>query len=186
MKPDAACLEEFEDYILGYRDGIPKTPEWAAYYSGVPSYTIKALARHGNRPEGAAIASGSEDDLCDLVAKAESLRLDPLARPTRAAAALPAGFIGGTVYDYETDEVLEGAVVTISRATNGEAASAAGGGQDGLTLVTDGFGAFHVDGPDQGAYLISIERPGYQPGHWGPVPGGGEMTGYPLFTGVTG
>ena len=161
----------------------PRLPEWAAYYTGVPSYTIKALARHRGRPEGEAIASGSEDDLCDLVAKAESLRLDPLARPAPVAAALPAGFIGGTVYDYETDEVIEGAVVTISRVTNGEAASAAGGSEAGLKVVTDDFGVFHADGQDHGEYLVSIEKKGYSPRRWGPVEihDDAELVGFPMF-----
>ena len=37
--------ENFEYYVLGKEDGVPKTPKWAAEICGVPSYTIKALAR---------------------------------------------------------------------------------------------------------------------------------------------
>jgi len=37
--------ESYEDYILGRRDGIPKTPEWASYFTGVPAYTIARIAR---------------------------------------------------------------------------------------------------------------------------------------------
>jgi anaerobic selenocysteine-containing dehydrogenase len=36
---------EFKDYVLGKEDGIPKTPRWASEITGVPSRTIKALAR---------------------------------------------------------------------------------------------------------------------------------------------
>jgi molybdopterin guanine dinucleotide-containing S/N-oxide reductase-like protein len=38
-------FEEFKKYVLGDEDGIPKTPKWAAERCGVPSRTIKALAR---------------------------------------------------------------------------------------------------------------------------------------------
>lgn len=38
-------FEEFKKYVLGEEDGIPKTPKWAEQITGVPSRTIKALAR---------------------------------------------------------------------------------------------------------------------------------------------
>ncbi|MFC1901860.1 molybdopterin-dependent oxidoreductase [Chloroflexota bacterium] len=41
----AVGFEKFEDYVLGKEDGVPKTPAWAAERCGVPSRTIKALAR---------------------------------------------------------------------------------------------------------------------------------------------
>lgn len=34
----------FEDYVMGKEDGIPKTPEWASPKCGIPEWTIKALA----------------------------------------------------------------------------------------------------------------------------------------------
>ena len=55
-------FDKFEDYVLGKKDGIPKTPEWASEKCGVPEWTIKALARdwankvtsliHGNAGPG--------------------------------------------------------------------------------------------------------------------------------------
>ena len=38
-------FDKFADYVLGKEDGIPKTPNWAAELTGVPSRIIKALAR---------------------------------------------------------------------------------------------------------------------------------------------
>jgi len=38
-------MDKIEDYVLGKVDGVPKTPKWASEKCGVPSYTIKALAR---------------------------------------------------------------------------------------------------------------------------------------------
>ncbi|MCV6636639.1 molybdopterin-dependent oxidoreductase [Candidatus Albibeggiatoa sp. nov. NOAA] len=37
--------ESFKDYIMGFSDGIAKTPEWAAEICGVPAEDIKKLAK---------------------------------------------------------------------------------------------------------------------------------------------
>jgi trimethylamine-N-oxide reductase (cytochrome c) len=37
-------FDEFQEYVLGKEDRIPKTPEWAAEITGVPARIIKALA----------------------------------------------------------------------------------------------------------------------------------------------
>jgi trimethylamine-N-oxide reductase (cytochrome c) len=41
-------FDKFQEYVLGQEDGIPKTPAWAAEKTGVPEWTIKALARDWN------------------------------------------------------------------------------------------------------------------------------------------
>ena len=47
LKTHATGEAPFYNYVLGKaEDGIPKTPKWAEEKCGVPSYTIKALARH--------------------------------------------------------------------------------------------------------------------------------------------
>ncbi|MFC2070880.1 molybdopterin-dependent oxidoreductase [Chloroflexota bacterium] len=38
-------FDKFEEYVLGKEDGIPKTADWAADITGIPTFTIKALAR---------------------------------------------------------------------------------------------------------------------------------------------
>lgn len=38
-------LESYSDYILGIRDGIPKTPQWAEKITQVPAGTIARIAR---------------------------------------------------------------------------------------------------------------------------------------------
>jgi molybdopterin guanine dinucleotide-containing S/N-oxide reductase-like protein len=44
LKTHAYGVDKFEDYVTGKEDGVPKTPEWAAAITGVPSRIIKALA----------------------------------------------------------------------------------------------------------------------------------------------
>ncbi|MDR1816230.1 MAG: molybdopterin-dependent oxidoreductase [Clostridiales Family XIII bacterium] len=47
VKTHVVGEEPFFDYVLGKaEDGTPKTPKWASGICGVPSWTIKALARH--------------------------------------------------------------------------------------------------------------------------------------------
>jgi len=38
-------FENFKDYILGGKDGIPKTPKWAGEITGVSASTIESIAR---------------------------------------------------------------------------------------------------------------------------------------------
>jgi molybdopterin guanine dinucleotide-containing S/N-oxide reductase-like protein len=45
LKTHTIGFEMFRDYVLGEEDGVPKTPEWSSTLCGVPSHTIKALAR---------------------------------------------------------------------------------------------------------------------------------------------
>jgi len=43
----AGCedAESYSDYVLGLRDGVPRTPEWAEAITGVPRETIARIAR---------------------------------------------------------------------------------------------------------------------------------------------
>ena len=46
LKTHSVGFENWAYYVMGGEDGIPKTPKWAESRCGVPSYTIKALARY--------------------------------------------------------------------------------------------------------------------------------------------
>lgn len=45
MPPGAEGEESYADYLLGRRDGVPKTPEWAEAITTVPRETIARIAR---------------------------------------------------------------------------------------------------------------------------------------------
>jgi anaerobic dimethyl sulfoxide reductase subunit A len=45
MPAGAENAESYSDYLLGLRDGVPKTPEWAAAITAVPAGTIVRIAR---------------------------------------------------------------------------------------------------------------------------------------------
>ena len=45
MPPGCETEESYRDYLLGARDGVPKTPEWAEPITTVPRATIARLAR---------------------------------------------------------------------------------------------------------------------------------------------
>ncbi len=52
MPPGYEQEESYSDYIMGRRDGVPKTPEWAEQISTVPAETIARLARRYANPDG--------------------------------------------------------------------------------------------------------------------------------------
>jgi anaerobic dimethyl sulfoxide reductase subunit A len=45
MPPGAQGEESYSDYVLGVRDGVPKTPDWAEPITAVPAGTIARIAR---------------------------------------------------------------------------------------------------------------------------------------------
>ncbi|HSW56872.1 MAG TPA: molybdopterin-dependent oxidoreductase, partial [Dehalococcoidales bacterium] len=51
-------FEKFVEYVNGLEDGIPKTPQWASEKCGIPTWTIKALARDWARKK-TSIAHGN-------------------------------------------------------------------------------------------------------------------------------
>jgi tetrathionate reductase subunit B len=101
-------------------------------------------------PTGA-ITFGEEADLAELLAKAESLRPDLNVGPRVFYIGLPKTFIGGTIFDPVADEIVEQAQVTLGRVGDGPP----------LTVFTDEFGDFLVDGLEKGLYNIFIQKDGY-------------------------
>ncbi|WP_407123314.1 molybdopterin-dependent oxidoreductase [Bradyrhizobium sp. STM 3561] len=51
-------FETWKDYILGYTDGVAKSPEWQQEETGVPARTVRALAREWGRKRTYLAAGG--------------------------------------------------------------------------------------------------------------------------------
>jgi anaerobic dimethyl sulfoxide reductase subunit A len=51
-------FDRYRDYVLGYEDGIPKTPQWAEIITTVPAKTIVGLAREYALSKPAALIAG--------------------------------------------------------------------------------------------------------------------------------
>ncbi len=51
-------FDKFKEYVLGTTDGVPKTPQWAEYHTGVPAATIAQVARDYATIKPAALLSG--------------------------------------------------------------------------------------------------------------------------------
>jgi hypothetical protein len=165
-KTAATEFERFQDFVLGYPDGIPKTPRWAARFTGMPSYVIKALAQHWGTE---AFLSATEGDLMELVSQAGLLHEEAAISLNARYSGLPSTLIGGTVYDFELDEVIEGALVTVKVEPHGYGPGEVAPGRAELTVTSDGFGNFLVDGPKEGKYSVMVEKEGYLPKEWGPI-----------------
>jgi tetrathionate reductase subunit B len=126
-------------------------------------------------PTGA-FTFGEEEDLADLIAKAEVLRPELGTKPRVYYIGLPRTFVAGTVYDPEADEIVEGALVTLRVAGSGAPAAAQAGTDAAAapagfeaTAVTDDFGDFWIDGLERGAYAVAIEKEGYASVELGPI-----------------
>ncbi len=109
-------------------------------------------------PTGA-FTFGEEEELTELVAKAEVLHPEFGTKPRVYYIGLPKTFIAGTVYDPEADEIIEGALVTLSLGTE----------RAETTMITDDFGDFLVDGLERGTYQVSIQKEGYLGKDLGPI-----------------
>jgi Fe-S-cluster-containing dehydrogenase component len=101
-------------------------------------------------PTGA-MKFGEEEDLQELVAKAELLRPDLDVKPRVYYVGLPKKFVAGAVYDPEIDECIEGAIATLTDLKAGEK----------VTAMTDNFGDFWLKDLGIGTYSLSIEKDGY-------------------------
>ncbi len=93
-----------------------------------------------------AIKFGEEDELSDLIAKAEVLHPEYGTKPRVYYIGLPKRFIAGTVYDPDADEVVIGASCTLT-----------GEGSE-LTTTTDEFGDFWFEDLKVGTFSLKIEK----------------------------
>jgi tetrathionate reductase subunit B len=102
-------------------------------------------------PTGA-LTFGEEEDLKDLIAKAEVLKPEGNAKPRTYYIDLPNKyFIAGAVWDTEADECLEGVTVTLTSLATTKTAS----------LTTDDFGDFWFERQEPGTYSLLLEKKGY-------------------------
>ncbi len=92
-----------------------------------------------------ALKFGEEADFKDLIAKAEVLSPEFGTKPRVYYLNLPKRFIGGTVYDPGTKEVVIGATVALS-------------GDATATAITDDFGDFWFEGLKVGKYAVKITK----------------------------
>lgn len=101
-----------------------------------------------------ALIFGEESDLPDLSDKTEVLHPEYGTRPRVFYIDLPKPFIGGSIFDPEGDECIEGASVSLLIDETDEIIS---------TTLTDAFGDFWFRKLDVGAYSLLIKKDGYLP-----------------------
>jgi len=97
-----------------------------------------------------AIKFGEESELSDLISKSAVLRPEYGTEPRVYYLNLPKKFIGGTVYDPNVNEIVEGATCTLTDSNSG----------DTFTTTTDGFGDFWFEGLEVGTFSLVIEAGG--------------------------
>lgn len=101
-------------------------------------------------PTGA-LTFGEEEELKDLIGRAEVLKPELGTKPRVYYIGIPRRFIGGTVYDPELDEVVIGANISLEKEFDGKIVS----------CNTDDFGDFWADNLLPGKYRVIIEGNGY-------------------------
>jgi len=97
-----------------------------------------------------AIKFGEESEFSELISQAEVLHPEYGTKPRVYYLNLPRKFIGGTVYDPEPKEIIEGATCTLTDANSG----------DTFTTVTDGFGDFWFEGLEESTFSLTIKANG--------------------------
>jgi len=93
---------------------------------------------------------GEEDNLKDAIVRTEVLKPELGTKPRVYYIGLPKKFIGGTVYDPESDEVVIDAEIILKSST-----------KQNKTVRTDEFGDFWVDSLPPDKYSVVIRKDGY-------------------------
>lgn len=107
-------------------------------------------------PTGA-FTFGDEDQLRDLIAKADQRTLssgdsESRLKPRVYYLGIPKRFIGATIFDPEADEVIIGADVHITALS----------GKNHISVQTDDFGDFWIDGLEPDKYKVEIKKAGFK------------------------
>lgn len=98
-----------------------------------------------------ALRFGEEADFAEEIAQAEVMVPDSGCRPRVYYLNLPKFFLAGEVWDPKENEIIEGAIITLTM-PNGET----------RTTVTDLFGDFWFRKLEQDIYSLIIEAAGYE------------------------
>jgi Fe-S-cluster-containing dehydrogenase component len=93
---------------------------------------------------------GEDFELRDLIMKGESPHPEFKIKPRLYYLNMPKRFVAGTVYDPAANEVVVGAICTLSDVGSG----------DRFTATTDGFGDFWFDGLKVGDFSLKIAKDG--------------------------
>jgi NAD-dependent dihydropyrimidine dehydrogenase PreA subunit len=96
-----------------------------------------------------ALVFGEEDELAELIAGAEVLKPETGARPRVYYRNIPGFFIGGTVYDPDKEEIIEGASCRLQS------------GAGTWLNTTDEFGDFWFNDLPAGVFELTVEAEGY-------------------------
>ncbi len=97
-----------------------------------------------------ALKFGEENQLKNLISKAEIWHPEFNIKPRVYYLNMPRKFVAGTVYDPVDKEVIIGATCTLTDVKGG----------DKFTAATDGFGDFWFEGLDVGTFSLKIESDG--------------------------
>ena len=98
-----------------------------------------------------ALTFGEEEDLRELIDKAEQLNNDTDTKPRVHYIDLPKRFVAGAVYDPEEDECIQGAAISLTNTETNES----------FTTESDYFGDFWLRKLEEGIYTLSITKDGY-------------------------
>ena len=98
-------------------------------------------------PTGA-LTFGEEEDLGELIEKAEQLNFDSDTKPRVHYISLPKRFVAGAIYDPEEDECIQGATIILTDSKTNET----------FTTESDYFGDFWLRKLKEGTYSLSIKK----------------------------